>query len=379
MPSAEVLDFAKLLAPIPGDKPTGINLRADQSPTSLYYKIKDARNLASSRERDIAMGKKDHEGRDPEPPDWRPVLQHGTKALTENSKDLEVTAYLIEALVRLHGFAGLRDGLRLARELIDKYWDALYPLPDEEGITTRVAALTGLNGLDAQGTLIAPITRVPFARSAAQGPLAYFQYRDALELEKADPKVREKKVGNGAVTLDTFRKALAESPPESLARLADDVPRCVEEFDKLCAVLDARCGKNIVPSSSIKSALASCVDLITIEVKPRLSAAPAPATDGQTGAAAAPAAAAGAGKDRGPISNREDALRRLIEVAEFFRKTEPHTVVSYTLEQAVRWARMPLPELLAELIPDEGPRKNLFKHVGIRAPEAAPKEAEKKK
>jgi type VI secretion system protein ImpA len=378
MPSAEVLDFAKLLAPIPGDKPTGANLRADQSPSSLYYKIKDARNLASTRERDIAMGKKDHEGRDPDPPDWRPVLQHGTKALAENSKDLEVTAYLIEALVRLNGFAGLRDGLRLARELIDKYWDGLFPLPDEEGVTTRVAALTGLNGLDAQGTLISPITRVPFARSSSVGPLAYFHYRDALELEKADPKVREKKVSNGAVTLDTFRKALSESPPESLAQLADDVPRCVEEFDKLCAVLDTKCGKNVVPSSSIKSALASCLDLVTIEVKSRISAPAPPATDGQ-GSTPAAAATPSAGKERGPIANREDALRRLIEVADFFRKTEPHTVVSYALEQAVRWARMPLPELLAELIPDEAPRKNLFKHVGIRAPEAAPKEAEKKK
>jgi type VI secretion system protein ImpA len=378
MPSADVLDFAKLLAPIPGDKPTGPNLRADQSPSSLYYKIKDARNLASSRERDIAMGKKDHEGRDPDPPDWRPVLQHGTKALAENSKDLEVTAYLIEALVRLQGFAGLRDGLRLARELVDKYWDALYPLPDEEGVATRVAALTGLNGLDAQGTLITPILRVPFARSATLGPLAYFHYRDALELEKADPKVREKKLSNGAVTLEAYRKALSESPPQSLAQLADDVPRCVEEFDKLCTALDAKCGKNMVPSSSIKSALASCADLVTTEVKTRLSTAPPPAADGQSGAPAT-AAAPSAGKGRGPIASREDALSRLLEVADYFRRTEPHTPVSYTLEQAVRWARLPLPELLAELIPDEAPRKNLFKHVGIRGTEPAPKEAEKKK
>jgi hypothetical protein len=39
---------------------------------------------------------------------------------------------------------------------------------------------------------------------------------------------------------------------------------------------------------------------------------------------------------------------------------------------------MPLPELLAELLPDEAPRKSLFKQVGIRPPEPAPKEAGKK-
>jgi predicted component of type VI protein secretion system len=66
---------------------------------------------------------------------------------------------------------------------------------------------------------------------------------------------------------------------------------------------------------------------------------------------------------------REDAFRDLLEIADFFRRTEPHTVVSYALEQIVRWGRMSLPELLAELIPEEPSRKNLFKQVGIKSPE----------
>ena len=46
-------------------------------------------------------------------PDWRPVAEKATKILGEQSKDLEVCAYLIEALVRMHGLAGMRDGYRL--------------------------------------------------------------------------------------------------------------------------------------------------------------------------------------------------------------------------------------------------------------------------
>src|SRR2546425_1256477 len=152
MPSPEVLDFERLLAPIAEDAPTGADLRADPSPTSLYYAIKDARSTARAAERQMVGGEEGSSGAD-----WRPVLQHGTKALAEKTKDLEITAYLIEALVRLHGFAGLRDGFRLARELGERYWDGLYPVPDEEGVATRVAPLTGLNGEDADGTLIAPI------------------------------------------------------------------------------------------------------------------------------------------------------------------------------------------------------------------------------
>src|SRR5262245_52304712 len=132
MASPEILDFAKLTGPIPGDKPAGIDLRADTAAGSPYYAIKDARNAARAAERQLVV-----EGDDSVPaPDWRPVLQHGLKATAEKAKDLEVVAYVIEALVRLHGFAGLRDGFRLARECVERFWDGLYPLPDEDGVDT---------------------------------------------------------------------------------------------------------------------------------------------------------------------------------------------------------------------------------------------------
>src|SRR5205085_11733819 len=160
MATSEVLNFTKLLAPIAGDKPAGIDLRADPSSVSDFYVIRDARKAASDAERRLDERKLDP-GNEPVTPDWRPGRDRGTKALAAKSKDLEIAAYVIEALVRLEGFAGLRDGFRLARELVERFWDGLYPLPDEDGVATRVAALTGLNGDNAEGTLINPIARVP--------------------------------------------------------------------------------------------------------------------------------------------------------------------------------------------------------------------------
>src|SRR4051794_6122133 len=197
MPSPEVIDFAKLLAPVPGAKPTGGDLRADASPNSPYYVTKDARSSARAAERQLVTGE---DAADAAPPDWRPVYQNATKVLTEKSKDLEITAYLIEALTRLHGFAGLRDGFRLARELVEKYWDGLYPLPDEEGLEARLAALVGLNGEDSEGTLIVPIARVPITDNTSAGRLACSHYHQAQSTNKiADVKVREKKVAAGAM------------------------------------------------------------------------------------------------------------------------------------------------------------------------------------
>lgn len=76
----------------------------------------------------------------------------------------------------------------------------------------------------------------------------------------------------------------------------------------------------------------------------------------------------------GRVGTREEAFRTLLRVAEFFKRTEPHSPVSYALEQAVRWGKMPLPQLLDELIPEDAVRQQLFKLIGIHArpPEAAP-------
>ena len=56
MGSADVLDFARLLAPIAGENPAGRPLRAEFSPTASYQAIKDARSAARAAERS-ALGR----------------------------------------------------------------------------------------------------------------------------------------------------------------------------------------------------------------------------------------------------------------------------------------------------------------------------------
>jgi type VI secretion system protein ImpA len=373
MPSADILDFEKLLAPIPGDQPAGVDLRADPTAGSAYYAIKDARSAARAAERQQLMAEDAASG---SPPDWRPVLTNGTKALAEKSKDLEITAYLIEALVRLHGFAGLRDGFRLARELAEQFWDGLYPLPDEEGVDTRVAPLTGLNGDDAEGTLINPITKVPLTEGGSVGPFAYFHYQQASAVAQIlDEEEREKRIQKGAVSMAKLDRAVAETPAAFFVNLVEDIALCQDEFGKLGAVLEDKCGSKAPPTSNIRAALTACLDAVNHLAKDKLAAAaaaaaPEPAAEGE-GAAAGPAQAGGAAAGDGAIRNREDAFRTLLKLADFFRRTEPHTPVSYALEQAVRWGKMSLPELLSELIPDETPRQQFFKQVGIRSGDAS--------
>src|SRR5512135_344351 len=382
MPSPAVLDFEKLLAPIPGENPAGVDLHADPSPVSDYYTIKGARTAARAAERQISRGE------DAPDPDWRSVIDRGAKAITERSKDLEITAYVIEALLRQHGYAGLRDGFRLARELVEQYWDRLYPLPDEDGLETRIAPLTGLNGDEAEGTLMVPLNLVPITAVTGVGQFCLSHFQEATATSKiGDAKLREKKIAAGALSMDTFLKAIEETPASFYGNLVQDLAQCSEEFAKLGAALDQKCDGQGPPTSNIRAALETTLDTIKDLARNKLSAVSAAgAAVAGDGAAGGPAAAGGgaAGAAAAPgvpvdvIRNREDAFRALLKVAEYFRHAEPHSIVSYALEQVVHWGRLSLPELLTELIPDEAPRKNIFKQVGIKPPEPPPKEAAKK-
>jgi type VI secretion system protein ImpA len=366
MSAEAVLDFDRLLALIPGDEPAGRDLRSDLSPTSLYYAVKDARNAARAAERQALVDGEDTGG----PVDWRPVLQHGCAALATASKDLEIAAYVIEALVRQHGFTGLRNGFRLARELVERYWDELYPRPDEDGTLTRVAPLTVLNGDDSEGTLIGPIAKVPLTEGNSCGPFAYFHYQQAAALAQiVDEEARQARIDRGAVSLALIERAVGETPASFFAQLVADLRGCLDEYSQLGALLDERCGSQAPPQSNIRSALTACLDMVTALARDKLAVASATGeTSLEPEGAKASAKLAGPSNGNGAIRSREDAFQQLLNLAEFFKKTEPHTPISFALEQVVRWGRMSLPDLLTELIPDEGSRQQLFRFVGIRPP-----------
>ena len=80
-------------------------------------------------------------------------------------------------------------------------------------------------------------------------------------------------------------------------------------------------------------------------------------------ASAAPAAA-------GTLTGREQALRRLAEVAEWFKRNEPNSPIGFTLDEATRRARLAWPDLVAELISDETALQTLLTSAGMKRPVA---------
>ena len=352
MPSPQVIDISSLVAPISAENAVGLDLRRDTSPRSLYSQIRDARKTARAAERNnLFVENKTNEADE----QWRIIFELAPQALKEKTKDLEIACWYTEALVRKFGFQGLRDGFIVIRQLIESFWDHLYPLPDDDGIETRVAALTGLNGEGAEGVLIVPIRTSFITESGPDGrPFSYWQYQQALDAHRTG------QAPNSEFTLDDINKAVEQSSPEFYINLRDDVQACLNEYKHIAGLLNERCGaQHSPPTSNIINVLADTLGSILHLAKDKLPLPEAAdgAAQGVDGANGAPAS--------GPIKTRAEALKQLGYISQFFRRTEPHSPLSYIIEKAVRWGDMSLGELMKELIPDSNSRSTYSSLTGV--------------
>src|SRR4029077_10366410 len=103
-----------LLNPIPGDNPSGKNLRYDP----LYDKIREARREEEALPQgDWSYGIKKA--------DYPLAIKLATEALSTKSKDLQIAVWLTEAVLFRDHIAGLRESLDLLKGLLETFWDTL--------------------------------------------------------------------------------------------------------------------------------------------------------------------------------------------------------------------------------------------------------------
>ena len=357
--AADLIDIATLTQPVTEAQPHGSDLREDASPTSAYYRIKDARNAARAAERASLF---DPEAASGILKEWKPILELAPGILKDQSKDLEVVSWYIEALVRFHDFAGLRAGFSLARSLVEQYWDGLFPLPDEDGIETRVAPLAGLNGESGEGTLLAPMRNALITPDVAGGGFSYWQYQQARDAGKiADEDKRAEKLAILGFSPNDIQQAVNTAPDAFYQTLVNDLETAAADYRAMNDQLRKHCGNLAPPFSLILETLEEITRTVRFLAKDKLASQESVAetvsdTAVTTSNVSAPRASTG------PIGSREDALRKLEEVAVFFRATEPHTPLVSGIERLVRWGRMSMAELILELVPDPTARA-FYEHL----------------
>ena len=365
------IDLAAFLGPIPGDLPCGRDLRDDSSARGPYFEMRDLRNDARTDERRAEAPQPDEPPVDPAPK-WRELAALAAETLLASAKDLEVVAWLIEAEVRARGLVALTEGARLIQGLVERFWDGLYPLPDEDGMQTRVAPLTGLNGQGGDGTLVPPLMHTAIFKRPDGTPLALWEWQRSEDASKVpDAALRAGRYPGAAPYDELLKEAALPSGRRQFAALREQADAACAAWADASAALDAAAGRDRPPMARVRNILLGIQALATAHGGPRADEALEPAPVAPLVGTPAPApqqAPAASG-----TMTREDALRLLGEVAAFFRRTEPHSPLSYTLEEAVRRARMNLLDLLAEIVPDVDQREGMLLRLGVRPP-AAPSE-----
>src|SRR5689334_13735647 len=254
----EGFDLEALLAPIAGDAPQGTDIREDFSAASPYNRLRDARSEARDAERGKDTG--DADARDPGPL-WRIVRELAVTTLAETTKDLEVAAWMTEAYVRSHGLPGLTAGALVMAGLAQRYWDVLYPMPDDYGMETRVSPVTGLNGRDGNGSLIQPLYKTVLFKRPDGEPLAYYQYRQSEQLGTLDAERRQQRIDAGAVPLETLEREARAAGPRAFATLLDDARAARDAWQAMATVMDEKAGADGPSTTAVRDLLAGIIEV----------------------------------------------------------------------------------------------------------------------
>jgi len=368
IPELETADFEAILAPLAGDQPTGVDLRQDFAPTSVYFRLRDARAQARDAERQA-----DSLGGDDSPPTlWRPVVKLAIEALKANAKDLEVATWLTEGLVRIAGPQGLMAGASVIAGLVERYWDGLYPLPEEDDMEPRVAAVAGLSGQGIDGTLMQPLRKITLFRRSDGSAFSVWQYQAAVELSGiTDPVRRAQRIDSGVLPFEEVEKEAQLAGAAHWSAQRDAIAKALTSWREMERAFDEKAGQASPPANRVRELLE-----FVLETCSRFAPADGIQESALAGAAEGSVTLAGgavaggsvAGVAPGVINGREQALRQLTEIAGWFMRNEPGSPIGFTLDEAVRRARLGWPELIAELVADETARHSLLTSVGLKPP-----------
>ena len=361
MSTPEVIPFDRLAAPISSENRAGENLRWDP----VYDEIRKAGQEQSRDALGVESGGAD----------WQQVIALSVEALASRSKDWQLAAWLTEALLHRHGFAGLRDGFRLMHQLMEEFWDDLFPQPDDGDMEPRVSPLVWLMEADRGSRLANRIREIPLLADVPESSWSDWKARFAppkgddeddstYAARKAEAEETERRFeeGVGQVDLDA---ALAsyEEVQEAAAALKELDEAATIRFDHLAPGV-----------SAFRQAFAEIEVLLRRIVRDKGGFAE-PEGDEEENEEGAASAGGNNGAPKsaghGPIASRDDAFRRLAEVAEYLRRTEPQSPVPCLIDRAVAWGRMPFQQLLQEMIRDENARWQVNELLGIRADESS--------
>lgn len=373
-----MLNVAELLEPIPGPNPGGADLRYD--PVSAQ--IREARRFEEELEQGVWK-------REVKKADYPLVIRLATEALRERGKDLQVAAWLTEALTHQYGYEGLRQGLELVCRLLERYWETLHPGIDEDGdLELRATPLAWI------GTQLDRVIRsVPLTVDG----YCWLDYRFAQTIpteaqaaaDETSRAIRQDAIDRHRPTVEAFEESCQATPVAFYERLREELAAARSQLEELSRLADEKFGEFAPGFGALRSQLEEMEQTVRVFLvkrreregpqpaapAPLAAPPPAPAAEDHSvddwGDWGEPAATAAAefeplSEHAGPVAEvasggigEEEAILRVAAIAGVLRQADAGNPLPYLLLRAARWAQLYQcgPELTSERL--EAPSKQV--------------------
>lgn len=328
------LDLEALSQEISPDLPSGENLEYDAAYISLGTKIQGTPEDPFTKE-------------PAQPPNWKEVRKEALELL-RRTHDLRLILYLVRALIHTDGFTGLRDGLALLDDTIRDFWPSVYPQldPDDDNDPTpRVNIVMELCDFE---TMLRPIALIPLVESRTVGR---FSLRDVqIATDKLPPSA-----GGAKPEVASIQAAFTDAGPDS----NQTVYRAVAEgLSRLAAIetfvtdqVGAANAPNLQPVRALfKEARSALEQFGGRGAVPEETAGEAPGEEEQPEGRAA--ASAGTTAQLGAVNNRQDVVRALDLICEYYARVEPSSPVPIFLQRAKRLVTMSFMDIVKNLAPN---------------------------
>lgn len=300
------IDLDAVLAKLPGDNPSGADLRYD----AVYEKIKEARRA----EDPLTSG-----GSEPKLAEWDKVVDLCAEALAKKSKDLQIAAWLTEALINTEGFEGFVTGLKVLEGLIGNYWETVYPVIEEGDLEYRIGPLEFMND-----KLWVAVKEIPVTDPRVTDGYSFLKYQESRtvgyekdvlnphgNVDEGKKAKRDEMIAEGRLPADAFDAAAAKSGRAFYESLHGAVTACREEFGAFEKVVDAKFGKNAPRLAELRKAIEECEQFLKFRVEEKRKSEP-PAAAGQPSAGRAVGKASG---DTGKAGAPGPVVRRGVSEA----------------------------------------------------------------
>lgn len=358
-----------LLNPIAGENPSGVDVRYDTK-LLLYDKIKEARREddglnqgAWTQERKLA--------------DSPAVLKMTQEALATKTKDLQLAAWLTEALLRTEGFAGLRQGVSLLHGLVANFWDTLYPPIEDGDLELRAAPL------DWVGTALdTTVKNVPLSR-AGYGFIKYKESRlvgyEAEVKGEKEKKQRAERIKDGKLIPEDFDKSFVETPKVFYAQAEKDLDGCLAALKSLDEVCDEKFGNAGPALGKLKTSLEEIRHTVHGLLNKKRETEPDPVEEVRAEAAVGADGGGGAGASGGGGSavpsivisvmnssepaDRREIIASVAKAAAFLRQKEPLSPAPFLMMRGLRWGELRAAARLSNATLLEAPPTELRQHV----------------